>query len=142
MAPATQNREPSHAVKNCPATFVKKSDYQAPYTFNLCGSLRLYRIMLLGLGELSLKLLHDSCGLRFIPNVGQQCSERHSQHQHSQQQTNIRRGTHNRQYSSKLCCCFQGIQTCSENRTNCAFRNSVTMEFRTKIGVHSGFAHR
>jgi hypothetical protein len=47
--------------------------------------------------ELSLKLLHDSCGLRLMPNVGQQCSERHSQHQHSEQQQNIRRGTHNRE---------------------------------------------
>ena len=33
--------------------------------------------MLLALGleaELSLKLLHDSCGLRLMPNVRQQCS--------------------------------------------------------------------
>ena len=53
-------------------------------------------LLALGLGKLSLKLLHDSCGLRLVTNVGQQCSESHSQHQHSQQQQNIRRGTHNR----------------------------------------------
>src|SRR5437867_12162416 len=72
MARATQKLKPSHAVKNCPATFVKKSDYQAPYTFNLCGRVGLCRIMLLALvleAEISLKLLHDSCGLRLMPNV-------------------------------------------------------------------------
>ncbi len=50
-------------------------------SYNLCSSVRLCRIMLLALGleaELSLKLLHDSCGLRLVPNVGQQCSERHA----------------------------------------------------------------
>jgi len=46
--------------------------------------------------ELSLKLLHDSCGLRLMPNVRQQCSKSYSQYQHSEQQQNIRRGTHNR----------------------------------------------
>ena len=48
--------------------------------------------MLLALGleaELSLKLVDDSCGLRFIPNVGQQCSQSHAQHQHSKQQQSI-----------------------------------------------------
>jgi hypothetical protein len=52
--------------------------------------------------ELSLKLLHDSCGLRLVANVGQQCSGSHSQHQHSQQQQNIRRGTHNSDIAAKL----------------------------------------
>ena len=54
--------------------------------------------MLLALGlqaELSLKLLHDSCGLRLMPNVGQQCSESHAQHQHSKQQQNIGARIHN-----------------------------------------------
>ncbi len=32
-------------------------------------------LLALGLGKLSLKLLHDSCGLRLVTNVGQQCSE-------------------------------------------------------------------
>ena len=61
--------------------------------------------MLLALGleaELSLKLLHDSCGLRLMANVRQQCSKSHSQYQHSQQQQNIRRGTHNSDIAAKL----------------------------------------
>src|SRR5437867_13118352 len=105
MARATQKLKPSHAVKNCPATFVKKSDYQAPYTFNLCGRVGLCRIMLLGLvleAELSLKLLHDSCGLRLMPNVRQQCSKSYSQYQHSEQQQNIRRGTHTSDIAANL----------------------------------------
>ena len=60
---------------------LSKNQIQAPYTFNLCSSLRLCRIMLLGLeAELSLKLLHDCavCALcrmcvsnapRAIPNI-------------------------------------------------------------------------
>ena len=58
----------------------------------------LRRVMLLALGleaELSLKLLHDSCGLRLKPNVRQQCSKRHSQHQHAEQQQNIGARIHN-----------------------------------------------
>jgi len=58
--------------------------------------------MLLALGleaELSLKLLHDSCGLRLMANMSQQS---HSQHQHSQQQLNIRRGTHNSGIAANL----------------------------------------
>ena len=54
--------------------------------------------MLLALGlqaEFSLKFLHDSCGLRLMPNVGQQCSESHAQHQHSKQQQNIGARIHN-----------------------------------------------
>ena len=61
--------------------------------------------MLLALGleaELSLKFLHDSCGLRLMPNVCQQCSKSHSQYQHSEQQQNIRRGAHNRDIAAKL----------------------------------------
>jgi len=48
---------------------------------NLCSSVRLCRIMLSALGlqtELSLKLLHDSCGLRLVTNVGQQRSKSHA----------------------------------------------------------------
>jgi len=60
---------------------LSKNQIQARYTFNLCSSLRLCRIMLLGLeAELSLKLLHDCavCALcrmcvsnapRAIPNI-------------------------------------------------------------------------
>src|SRR6266568_667696 len=70
-----------------------------PIRFNLCSSVGLCGITLLALRletELSLKLLHESCGLRLMPDVRQQCSKSHSQHQHSEQQQNIRRGTHNR----------------------------------------------
>ena len=69
--------------------------------------------MLLALGleaELSLKLLHDSCGLRLVANVGQQRSKSHSQHQHSEQQQNIRRGTHNRRYSSQTAAVFRSFK--------------------------------
>ena len=86
-------------------TFVKDSDYQAPYTFNLCSSVGLCGITLLALRletELSLKLLHESCGLRLMPNVRQQCSKSHSQHQHSEQQQNIRRGTHTSDIAANL----------------------------------------
>ena len=80
--------------------------------------------MLLALGlqaEFSLKLLHDSCGLRLIPNVRQQCSKSHSQYQHSEQQKNIRRGTHNRHGIAASCCCFHVIQGCSEKPNKSRF---------------------
>src|SRR6184192_3244598 len=95
---------PSKIVRQL-LTFVKDSDYQAPYTFNLCSSVGLCGITLLALRletELSLKLLHESCGLRPMPNVRQQCSKSHSQHQHSEQQQNIRRGTHTSDIAANL----------------------------------------
>ena len=37
-----------------------------------------------------------------LPNVRQQCSKSHSQHQHSDQQQNIRRGTHTSDIAANL----------------------------------------
>src|SRR5438105_13903996 len=100
--------------------------------------------MLLALGlesELSLKFLHDSCGLRLVPNVGQQCSESHSQHQHSEQQQNIRRGTHNSD-SSKAAVIFSALSFVLKTEQIALCRNSVTTKFRTETGFLSTFAHR
>src|SRR5439155_4287294 len=99
MAVEYEDSDQRHAISEA-----KPSRKYSAELIILCSSVRLCRIMLLALGlqaEFSLKLLHDSCGLRLMPNVRQQCSERHSQHQHSEQQQNIRHGTHNRRYSSK-----------------------------------------
>jgi hypothetical protein len=45
--------------------------------------------------ELSLKLLHNFGSQSLVPNMGQQCSESHAQHKHSEQQQNIRGRVHN-----------------------------------------------
>src|SRR5207245_10732466 len=122
-------------------TFVKDSDYQAPYTFNLCSSVGLCGITLLALRletELSLKLLHESCGLRLMPNMRQQCSKSHSQHQHSEQQQNIRRGTHNRHGIAAKLLLFSGDSKLVLKTEQIALcRNSVTTESHTRTGFLS-----